>query len=239
VDPYALGKFLSVEKIAAFPVREPSGVFRESEYEAGDLRQRAFLKTLEILSESSKMKSAPLPPFPIPLPPGVQHVWNTTVAEAREKEVENNLGQIKAGLSVPDEIIRQKVRDELKNLFATSKRRRNLSRATAGFREKGLNLEPWRADWGHTTGVVPEPEEYLGEQDSFQEIVARDRRAYEKAVKRSGEPGRVFLDGLKAGLSVKDAALAADISTRTGNRIIEAIKQNPSEKTSTKQGVRT
>jgi hypothetical protein len=126
-DISGVGKYLWADRrikalLKPFGVVDSEGV-RESEYETADLMQKSFVKALELIEVESDIKPVPLPPYPLPLRPDFQHVWDTDIANLWAQVVENDLGRIKAGLILSDDSLREGVRGESRNLWATDRRR--------------------------------------------------------------------------------------------------------------------
>lgn len=217
------------------PIREPEGwsdslpKFRENEHELGDLQSRSLTKACELVRAASVAPAEEwlaLPPYPLQLRSDVQNLWDTTIAEVYRSYIENNAPIIAAGLSIDDAAVVEKVKADLRNFWQTDKRRQHaLSREAANFHD---HEDSFRVDWAEIISVPPTPESRIEAYQDQREILESTKRAYRIAMKRSGPKGRNFLDGLKTGLTVTEAASAARINTRTGNRILEKIRKNHS-----------
>ena len=82
-----------------------------------------------------------------------------------------------------------------------------------------------------TAGQASTPEDVLTENETRRENLKETLRltahAYETAAKRSGKKGVAFLHELKAGKTEIEAARIANISDRTGRRILKSIRDTP------------
>jgi len=135
------------------------------------------------------------------------------------------------------------VRQARRNEWKTIARRKRIFKGTDEFPTKGPDA--WRPDWDFSerasaarratiqrerAGQTPlNPEDILTEDETrranLKETMKLTTRAYEIAAKRSGKEGIVYLNELKAGKTEKEAAERANISDRTGRRILKAIRE--------------
>ena len=227
-------KLLRVDKLEPF-------AGRERDYEAGDLKQMALEKALATISAERGINRMPLPPYPLILRPDIQNAWDSWMAEAWKQGMQKAFGEIKAGLTLDDETIRQKTREHIRNLWDTTTRRHDILEGKEGFPAEGNAA--CRADWdwtetaadarkaevqSETTGDIPTPEESITEREQGTE-------AYNYVKRRWGEQGRRFLDELIAtGGNVTAGSRAAGVSRMTGNRWRNDIKIELSKKTPAK-----
>jgi hypothetical protein len=187
---------LSVEKLLHVDKLKPFAG-RENEYEAADLKQTGFEKTAEMFDAEREMKSIPLPPYPLKLRTDVQNAWNGWMAEAWRQGMEKAFREIKAGLSLDDETIRQKSRDHIRNLFHTTTRRKKLHET----HEAQIRVE-----------VHPEADQKL---TAAPDISARSLEVLRTAKKRWGANAVKGLRFLLEGKTEEEAAKFAGINPRT------------------------
>ena len=119
-----------------------------------------------------------------------------------------------------------------------AERRKQIVKGRDKFPETGPGS--WRAEWdfsrtastarageiaAETNRCLMNPEEWLAAKQRDAAKSRHSDHAYAIAIKRSGKKGGVFLDALKEGKNVSDAAAAAGLNRRTATRIKEAIRE--------------
>jgi hypothetical protein len=214
--------------------------------DSNDIKQDALLRAFEFFREN-KQESVDCPfVFPFPMLPPEEEQWNFMTANWLSPNNQDRL-EIISAFKGDKETIPDKVRDYLREQWRKRKRRTNISQGRNKFPKSGP--ESWRANWdfskpaakeraqkihSETSGLILNPQEHLEERETQREILKRtmilSTRAYETAAKRSGKRGIAFLNALKAGETEADAATAAGISTRTGQRILKTIRETTSAK---------
>jgi hypothetical protein len=235
-----LEKLLQVNRIKSF---------RPEKQSDEEIRQSAWVKTWEEwrrLGSVSDDELTPLPEFPgapyVKMLPPEKEFWEGPMAKAWH---DGKLAFLREGIpalagdkeSIP-ETVRQHRRHEWKKIA----RREKIFQGRDHFPEDGP--DSWRAYWdfsesaaaqrravihGETTGQTLNPEDVLAGDETrranLKQTMKLTTRAYEIAAKRSGQKGVVYINELKAGKTEKEAADRANISDRTGRRILEAIRE--------------
>jgi hypothetical protein len=186
-------KLLKVDSIPTYSPRD---------YATDDLKQEVFQAVLETIEEDATIDHVPLPSFPLPLAlgPEIKRIidWETDIAEVWRRDEERRR-KIKAGLESTDEVLKEKARESLRDLWATIKRRKTIfDRQRDDIKSK-------------TFGNISTPEDSLMDREE-------GIRAYDYVKARRGEQGRIYLDTLIAtGGNVAVASKAAGVSRVTGN----------------------
>jgi hypothetical protein len=204
-------KLLHVDKLKPF-------ADRENEYEAADLKQVGLEKALETINAERALKSIPLPPYPLKLHPDIQNAWDRWMSEAWRQGMEKAFREIKAGLTLDDETIRQKSRDQIRELFKKTSRRDQVISLTS------LADEDVTDGYSATTARIPAPHESKMERE-----IGAD--AYDYVINRYEEAGRRFLDALIANKgNIAAASNVAGFSRPTGHKIKKELQIRISKK---------
>jgi hypothetical protein len=179
---------------------------KEKHYDTNDIKAVGVDKAFRAIKDHTLGNRLPLPPFPLRLAPFAQNIWDTWMTEAWEQGIANAFGEIIAALSVDDEELRQKSRDQVRELFRDSKQ----------YDEVFVNQEGFHVD---DHAPITSPEERV-------EVIQRVEKAYQDAEDRWGEKGRAFVDNLIATESVTETARAIEISRKTGHEWRNQLKKS-------------
>jgi hypothetical protein len=248
-----LERILSVDKIKSYRLRD---------YDENDIRQTSKLKFFELLRKqrsSLRIKRRSPLVFPgekeglIKMLPPEKKFWQGPMARALESGREALLREFVPRFEGETELIPEKVRQDRRRGFRKTARQQKIFHGQERFRKEGA--DSWRAVWdfsekaaagryaairSETTGQTLNlnPEEIVIEKETqreeLRETIKSMTLAYEVAKQRSGKKGVVFIDQLKAGKTEIEAADKAQMSARTGRRILEAIRKAPTVKSTKK-----
>ena len=189
-DSSRIEKLLRVDKLKPF-------VTRENEYEASDVKQLGLAKVAEMVHAAREMNPISLPPYPLKLHPEIQNAWDGWMAEAWRQGMEKAFREIKAGLSLNDEAIRQKAREPIRNLFDTTTRRKEIYET----HEEQIRSE-----------IHPDADEKLS---AAPDISTKTFGVLRAAKKRWGAKAVKALLFLLEGKTEEEAAKLAGITSRT------------------------
>jgi hypothetical protein len=220
----------------------------EQAMEAGDVSQQGMLKGLELLEQAGKSSleedahrpflELRRPSFPLPLDELERKAWDALLEESWSSSLQAAFGKVVPLLRGDAKSIGNRVDNFLNGARRKAKRRKQIVKGRDEFPETGP--ESWRAEWdfsrtasiarageivAETNRRLFNPEEWLAAKQRDEAKSRHSDRAYAIAIKRSGKKGGVFLDALKEGKNVSDAATAAGINRRTATRIKEAIRE--------------